>query len=305
MSESFRFQESNVSGFSREAEMIEHVEGDISIRELWMLVWNGKWIILTAALVLASISAAYAFLATEWWKSEVVLSPVESNRMPALGGGLAGLAALAGVNLGTDGNSVDAIAVLKSREFAREFIKDNNLLPVLFENKWDSGKKDWRSSDPRERPDERDGAEYFHRNVMSVVQDNKTRLVTLSVQWTDARLAAKWATDLVERINRKMQQRALLRSESNLAYLRTELSETNVVGLQQALGRLIEDEMQTYMLARASDDFAFRVIDAAAVPKTKSKPRRMLVIAVGTLAGFFLGVMCVVVQKALSPGQGK
>lgn len=47
---------------------------------------------------------------------------------------------------------------------------------------------------------------------------------------------------------------------------------TNLVALQQAIGRLLENELQKLVLARGNEEFAFRVIDTAVAPR--KKPRK-------------------------------
>src|SRR5690606_2767647 len=108
---------------------------------------------------------------------------------------------------------------------------------------------------------------YFDDNVRSISEDDETGLVTLTVEWIDPEIAAEWANILVERLNERMRRRALLEAESNVGYLQEELAKTGVVTLQQSISRLLESELQKLMLARGNEEFAFRVIDRAQVPK--------------------------------------
>ena len=81
-------------------------------------------------------------------------APVTQNSS-GIGGALrsqfGGLAALAGVDLGSGGGRKDeSIATLSSLGFARDFIVAENLLPVLFADKWDAAANRWR--DPSQVP---------------------------------------------------------------------------------------------------------------------------------------------------------
>jgi hypothetical protein len=80
-------------------------------------------------------------MAREWYRAEVLLAPADEKDSASLGGQLGGLAALAGVRVGSGGESAEAIAVLRSREFAREFIEDFDLLTVFFADEWDAQRK--------------------------------------------------------------------------------------------------------------------------------------------------------------------
>jgi uncharacterized protein involved in exopolysaccharide biosynthesis len=94
-----------------------------------------------------------------------------------------------------------------------------------------------------------------------------------------------------------MRARALGEAEANVAFLQAELESTNVVTLQQSIGRLLETEMQKLMLARGSEEYAFRVIDPAQIAKEPDKPNRALVIALGFLAGGLLALLWVLISK--------
>jgi uncharacterized protein involved in exopolysaccharide biosynthesis len=208
-------------------------------------------------------------------------------------GGLASLAGVSGIGGSAGDRSVEAIATLQSRELAREFIRDHGLVQRIFHENWDSEAGRWKAQDPEDWPDERDAVKFFREGMLSVSQDRKTQLITLSFTWTDPEEAAAWATELVSRVNSRMGERAEVESEDNLRYLNEELSRTKVVTLQQSVSRLIEVEMQKLMMARNSDDYAVRTIDAAQVPKRRERPKRALIAVASTLAGGMLALLWV------------
>jgi uncharacterized protein involved in exopolysaccharide biosynthesis len=174
-----------------------------------------------------------------------------------------------------------------------------NLLPVLFADEWSVDESKWASDDPADWPDIRDAVEVFDQNVRSVSENSETGLVTLAIEWTEPELAARWANLLVARLNNRMRQRALVEAESNLTYLRTELSKTTVVALQQSIGRLLEVELEKVMLARGNEEFAFRVIDRAQAPKERSRPRRTQMVVLSTFAGWVLAMLVVFANHAV------
>ena len=275
-------------------------EEEIRLADLWNIVWSGKWRIIGVTFMFALLSVVYAILATEWFRAEVLLAPAEERNVSPLQSQLGGIAALAGVSIGS-GDSVEAVATLKSREFARGFIEEHGLLTLLFADAWDAANQRWLVDDPRKQPDIRDAVRYFHEDILRVNEDRATGLVTLAIEWTDPVLAAEWASVLVNRLNSRMRERALEAAETNVTYLQQELAQTNVVTLQQAVGRLLESELQKLMLARGTQEFAFRIIDAAEPPKRRIRPKRTLVVIVGTLAGGLAGLIWVFLGHALRP----
>jgi len=186
--------------------------------------------------------------------------------------------------------------VLKSKEFAQSFIEDQHLLTVLLADKWDARNGRWKNSDPKRQPDIRDAVKYFDSRVRKVQEDKKTGLVGLSVEWTDPKVAADWANMLVDRINERMRERSLQEAQTNVTYLQKELAASNIVGLQQSIGRLLESEMEKLMVARGNREFAFRVVDRAAVPKWRSQPNRPQVAALAFILGLIVGSLVVFVR---------
>jgi uncharacterized protein involved in exopolysaccharide biosynthesis len=177
---------------------------------------------------------------------------------------------------------------MKSNGFAREFITDTKIMPALLED-LPAGDKGL---------DIRDALRFFNRSVRTVSEDKKTGLVTLGVRWKDPDTAALWANEMVKRLNDRLRDQALADAERNVAYLQKEIAATNVVSLQQSMGRVLEGEMQKLMLARGNEEFAFKVIDKATPPKLRDAPKRALIAIVATLAGGFLGILAVFLRQA-------
>jgi len=74
--------------------------------------------------------------------------------------------------------------------------------------------------------------------------------------------------------------------------------------MQQTIGRLLETEMQKLMLARGNEQFAFRIIDSAEVPKRRVRPQRTLIVLVGGILGAMLSLIVVFVRRLVRAGSG-
>lgn len=269
----------------------------MTLLDAWNVLWRGKWIVMALTTLAAVSSIAYALSATEWYRAEILLAPARENSSQGLSGAIGSLAAFTGVGLGST-DTAESVAMLTSREITREFIEEENLLPVLFANVWDAAAGAW-VTETGAPPDIRDAVRYFNENVRSVSVDRVTSLVTLRIEWTEPESAARWASQLVDRLNARMRMRALKDAEENVQYLRTELDSTSLVMLQQSIGRLLETEMQKLMLAKGNEEFAFRVIDRAQPPNTRSRPYRSLIVAVATMVGGMAGVLLVLLRHSL------
>lgn len=286
------------SALGRRAAIEIEAGESVNVWQLWLALWEAKWIVIGTAVLFACGALAYSLLGTKWWRVEVLLAPVEEKHNAGFGGqlgGLAGLAGLAGLSIGGSA-SPEPLAILRSRDFSRSFIAEGDLIPVLFASDWDAERKTWKATDPRKVPDLHDAVKYFQEDVLGVTQDRQTKLVRLTIEWTDPEIAAEWAAALTERINTRMRTRAVDRAEENLAYLQAEFAKTDILPLREAIGRMMESEMQALMLARGSSEFAFRTLEPAVAPKLPIRPRPIIVVPLGTALGIIFGVALVVIR---------
>lgn len=276
---------------------MENQADEISLKDIADALLARRWMIVLMTLGFAMGATAVAFLLPEKYEASIVLSPVDDGAGGKLGGAGAllsqfgGLAALGGINVGGSGKKAEAIATLQSHGLTENFIRDNNLLPILYANKWDAERKAWKTQDPDDVPTVWKAEKKFAKKIRSIGEDKKTGLVTLTIEWTDAELAAQWAKDLVDRANRDLRAREIKQSQTNLAYLNDQLTKTSVVELQKAIYSLIEAEIKKVMIANGSDEFAFRVVDPPRIAEERSSPKRGLIVAVGLFLGFMLGVV--------------
>jgi LPS O-antigen subunit length determinant protein (WzzB/FepE family) len=66
--------------------------------------------------------------------------------------------------------------------------------------------------------------------------------------------------------------------------------------MQTIFYQLIEEQTKTLMLAEIGDEYALKTLSAAKVPEEKSKPKRALIVVLGTLLGGMLAMMIVLVR---------
>jgi uncharacterized protein involved in exopolysaccharide biosynthesis len=268
-------------------------------------IWQGKWLIIGVTAAFTLSSTVFVLTLTSWYRAEVLLAPVRAKSAADFSsplGSLGGLATLAGITVG--GGTSEPLAVLESRDLARAFIEEQNLLPVFFARKWDAKLARWTPTDPKDWPDVRDGVKYLIDTIRTVKEDKKGGLVTLTIEWKDAKTAADWANLYADRANERIRARALLEAQANVNFLQHELTTTSVVTLQQSIGRLLDTELQKLMLARENKEYAFRVIDRAEVPKWRVWPRRVLVVALATLFGGVLAIYLVFLRDAYRRRRG-
>ena len=272
---------------------------EIRLLDLWRAVWDGKWLVVLASFALAVLAVAVSFLITPEYRSQAVLSPVGSSSgggLAALAGQFGGLASLAGLNLGAEDNVAESIAILKSRALTERFIRERNLLPVIFHDDWDAEKGAW-DVDADDVPTLARGVERFDKSIRTVNQDVETGLVNLSVDWIDPVLARDWAQGLIAEVNADMRGRAIDQSKRNIEFLKGQLEATDAVELRTAVFSVMESEMKNAMMAAVRTDFAFEVIDPPVVPEKPAWPNRILLAVVGFFLGGMIGVLTVLMRR--------
>lgn len=278
---------------------------EFSLRELWEALWQGKWTVFCITVGFAAIAAASAWLIPKRFDASLVMAPVSNSSGNAQLGGLSslasqfGLSGLAGLASVGDTKKFESIALLQSEYLTERYIQENDLLPVIYAKRWDSQKKQWKVRDPKDIPTLWKANQDF-KQLRTVNVDQKTGLVTLKITWKDPKTAAKWANDLVKLTNDFVRNRTIAESERNIAFLTDEAAKTSVVEARQAIYSVMEREINTVMLARGSEQYAFRILDPATVPEKAAFPQKTLWLFAGVFGGFFLGSSVVLLRKSWS-----
>lgn len=298
------------------------VADEIDLRALLVILWRAKWAITGIPLLVGVIVAAIVIQMPNIYKSEALLAPAEESSgggIDALAGQLGGLASLAGVNLRKDQASKVTIGleVLKSRLFITGFIERRDILvPLLATKKWDaaSGKlvldqeiyqvetgrwvdKNADDGYAETKPSIWKAYSAFSE-IMRVNQAKDTGLISVSVSHQSPVLAKKWVDWLVEDINTQMRKRDIEEAYKSIEYLKKQLAQTPLAGMQQIFYRLIEKQMQTIMLANVRDEYVFKIIDPPLVPEEKISPRRGVIVFLSVMVSFLFVVVAVLVTDA-------
>lgn len=274
--------------------------------------------LLVAAVTAISLVAclAVALLATPQYSATTILappaSPIESAGVGRLAGQFGGLADMAGIELGGRQDVDQTLAILQSEEFLQRFIETEGVPQIFFAEQWDPINKRWLPDrSPRARffrsvagwfsPDQKqsgpgssfpDSWTVFRRfvSLVSVLKDKRTQIVTLSVRWKDPNIAARWANSLVRHLNEEARVHAVAEADASLGYLAEQLQRTQVLGVREALYRLVESEQQRAMIASTRHELALRVLASAQVPRERVFPKRKLLVIAGLIGGFIIGV---------------
>jgi uncharacterized protein involved in exopolysaccharide biosynthesis len=256
-----------------------------------------SWVWICSVAVLMGVGAlGVSFAMQRLYEAEVVALPVGDQRglpsLRSLMGGYGALSSLAGISLpGSENPAEMAVVRLKSRGFIEGFIKENDLLPVLFPKKWEASKGVWRK--PDESPTLQDGYALLTNKVLRVAVDKRSNTVTVEVRWTDPVTASTWANLIVERLNRVTREEAVTEANKSVIYLQREFENAQSVELRQSIAMLLEGQMNRRMMAVTQPDYSLKVIDAARPSEIDryASPQRGLIAAAGAMMGALLGAL--------------
>jgi uncharacterized protein involved in exopolysaccharide biosynthesis len=286
-------------------------EDEIDLRELFLILWAERWIILGITTLAAIASVITALMMTEVYRAEITLAPAESSQSSGGMAQFSGAAALLGVNVG--GNSGDnvstALATLQSRQFIGRFIDQHRLLVPLFASSWDKRTQqtviDTKLYDPTTGewltnngpPSEQDAFRTFSGIMTVNGPERDSGIISVAIEWPNPEQAAHWANQLIADLNQELRARDVREASSAIDYLRRQLVATQLVDMQRVFYQLIESQTRVTMLADVREEYVFRVIDPAVVPDRRSAPRRSLIAFMGTLVGGMLALMLVFVRR--------
>jgi uncharacterized protein involved in exopolysaccharide biosynthesis len=269
-------------------------EDEIDLLELIRTLFQAWKTIVGITIVCVSLAVVYALHAPEVFRAETLLAPVSEEKSGASSvlSQFGGLAAMAGIAIPSDSNVEQTVATLESRKFLSKYIDRKKLLTVLFEEIWDAESQSWLVQTQEDEPNEQKAVELF-KTILSVDEDKKSGLISLSISWKDPAVAAEWANDLVKQLNKQLREKAITDAQNRIGYLEQELAKTTLQDMRAVLYSLLETEKQKAMLSNVNEDFAFEVIDPAVAPQTREKPKRELIVALGGVCGAFLGIFSV------------
>lgn len=293
-----------------------HATNEIDLKEMFTAVWQGKWIIIVVTTLFTLASIFYTLSLPNIYKSEVLLAPVAKDSRVNIPGQLGGLAALAGVELGSAGGSETNIAleILKSREFISRFIKKNDLLiPIMAAEGWNResdtltidsdiynlNDNTWvRDVSPPFDPKPSGQEAYIEfMELLSVIENKDTGFIKVSVQYYSPILAMQWVSDLVTDINEEMRNRMISEANLSLKYLNKEIKRTTLSEARSMMFTLIEEQTKNLMLANIREQYVFKVVDPPFYPELKHSPNRAMIVIFAAVAGFFISSIFITLSK--------
>ena len=286
---------------------------------LLKVLWQSKFIIIGITSLFTAYAIYIAFNKPDIYKAETIVVAVEENSTGmrgALGGQLGGLATLTGLDIGQakTGKVTIALELMRSWNFLERFIKENELGPlVIAAENWDKGtnkvifNKDFYDSKSKQwligadhpqlegvkmGPSSWDLFQAFNGSI-DISTNKSTGLISVAIEHVSPEIAAKLTTLLIQDINNYLREEHIREVEKSIYFLNKRLSETTITEMKSVFYQLIEQQTRALMLANISDEYVLKTIDKAKVPHTKVKPKRKMIVILGTMLGGAFSVLLV------------
>ena len=289
-------------------------EDEIDLLELFRILLDGKWIILSITSISSIAVVIYSLMLPNIFESKSILVSTDSFASGSISNTLSnysGLASLAGINLPSQkskSNSQEAIMKINTLSFFK-----NNIMPYIFipdlvaleswekstntlyynNDLYDKDSNKWINES--EKPTAQESFRIFQEHF-EIFEDKKNNFITLSIKHQSPFIAKEWSDLLVKEINSFYRKKDKLESQKAVNYLNAQISTTNLSEIKLVIAQLLQQETQKLTLIEANESYVFEFIDPPAVMERKVEPRRALICIIGALLGGVFSIIFVIIK---------
>ena len=287
---------------------------EIDLIELFKIIWQGKLKIFIFTFLASILSVIFSLSLPNIYTSDAKLVSVSADEssLNNISKQLGGLASFAGVSLGSGQADKTGLGleVLRSRQFFNTLItKYDFLVPLVASNGWDKASnslifdsdiydhklKKWIEPISITGPSTQEAHQLFLKN-MNISQDKLTGIVTISIQHYSPFIAKYWLESIIKEINEITRVEDIEKAKRSIQYLNKEIESTKIADIKAGLNNLVETQIEKIMIAQATPEYLFKIIDPPIAPEKKSAPSRALICILGFLFGGIVGVIYVLIN---------
>ena len=296
-------------------------EDEIDLKELFLAIINGKWIMLSITSIFSLVGVLYSLSLPNIYQSTALLYPTEqqSSGIGAAMKGYSGLAGLAGINLSSqssESNSVKALKKANSLSFFADNLMPNIFLPDLMaveswdretnllrynEDIYNGTSKVWLRDfkyPQTQVPSAQESFEVFKEHLL-VSEDQDSGFVTISVKHKSPFIAQQWTKLVVDQLNNHFRHKDKVEAETALTYLKEEIAKTNFTEVKQVIAELLQGRTQQLSLIEVGEYYVFAYIDPPVVMEKKAEPIRSIICIMFAIVGTFIGMVLVIFRHFL------
>ncbi|MDU0114557.1 Wzz/FepE/Etk N-terminal domain-containing protein [Psychrosphaera aquimarina] len=315
--EKWHNEESKFSNLNSSFSAGQSPDDEIDLKELWNVIWAGKLKIFVITAVFGIASVFYALSLPNIYKATTVLAPTNQESSGGLGGlasQYGGLAAMAGINLGGSGdNKIEhALELMKSWHYLDSFITKYNLKPTFMAvvgwNKttnqlvyddllYNKTTKAWILGSDNITLEPSSLATYKTvSGSISVTQEKDTGLINLNVSHYSPNVAYDLTKLLTKELNDHFRNLDKQEAEASINFLTNKIDGTSNTEMRQVFYSMIEAHSKTLMMTEVNKQYLVKTLVPTMMPEQKDKPKRALIVVLGTMLGGILSVLFVLIR---------
>lgn len=287
---------------------------EISLYDVLRIATQYKKLIMIATFSFAILAIAGSLFIENKYTADILLMPASKEAFN-LADKYGAVASLAGINIGDKGASPvkEAITVLQAKKFLSEFVQKNNYKPILFSDRWNSNTQEWIPQSPSilkdfssflspgdKKNNNHEGAPgepsiweliaLFNENL-KINENSLDGTISISFTHSDPQFATMVVNKLIIEINENLRANFIKRAQNTVSYLRNELKTAQVVELRNTLFGIIGENLNNIALAKAQEEYVFKILDPAVIPEERSSPNRFLILIFSTALGMIFGIV--------------
>lgn len=314
-------------GCTCHAKSINDDDDEISLVEIVKIIWKYRLHLLLFVACFFALTCVYLIKTPDLYKAEAIIMPLQGRSTIALPSnllGIEGLKEMIGENMPgmlEAPNSSKIRSLLTSRRLNLMLVEKFDLLPVLFEEKWDKSKQRWygetdqaspirgiwtsikrflgaNSVSFNPMPTPLDGSEFLQKKI--VAQNiRKENLLKIEFEDRDPNFALTMVTRYIDALDEYLRFEAITRANDSKNYIDTLLQAQTGNQTKKRLEELSLAFAEQELYAKMKSSFLFEVVDAPILPEKPFAPKRMAILALSILASLFAGILLIFITEAL------
>lgn len=281
-------------------------------------LWRRRGLLATVVLACFLLAVSYLHIATYKYSAMIKVVPVEDNSTKA--GGLASIAAIAGVGAAQPASNFDLfVDGLTDYETAQVLSHDPLVMQTIFAHEWDAEKKSWKKPEGAittfkgalkrflgfpDRPWVAPGAaqlrDYLVREI-EISTAKKATIVSITLRHAKPAFARYVINRLHVVVDARIRQNALSRADASIAYINRKLPSITVPEYRQALVDIMAINEKQRMLASSGLPFAAAPVSVTEISNGPVSPKPAFVLALALLFGIALGALVIFLLPSTTP----
>jgi uncharacterized protein involved in exopolysaccharide biosynthesis len=270
-------------------------EDEINLLDLFLVLVRRKWLIFWMVFVAGVAAVTISLLLTNIYRSEATIAPREEDKGAAASlstlGGLGGFVA-SELGLGGGGSLEKLEVLLRSRDLSFRVIQKNDLLPVLFPDRWDSNANQWREDD---KPSLEEANRKIQLDLLKVTSDTTKKTIVIGFDQPDPKMSQQIVGHYLTELSEMLREQVLQDAAENQRFFQEQLQKTSDALLRDKIYAMLAKEIEKETFAKAQKYYSFLVLDPPFLPdpKFEVKPKRAIICVLSVAAAFFMAVMWV------------